>query len=254
RHTGRRAMTVSALFRRLDDWINPIVIKELRQAVKSRMVVTILLLFLGLQLLILGFYLLSQESRAAGSDGVEWYAGTGVFQVQQGILLWTLAILVPAYAAVRLGAERSDQNVDLLFISTLRPGSIIWGKFVAALALAILVFSTCAPFMTFTYLLRGIDLPTIFTVLLIDLLAMLFGTMAALLMGSLPGNRALKFGVAFFGFILLAYLTAGVTVMTTFLSEVGVGWLELPDYWGAYLLAVLAVLGAIGVMYFCCVA
>ena len=50
--------TVSALFRRLDDWINPIVIKELRQAVKSRMVVTILLLFLGLQLLILGFYLL----------------------------------------------------------------------------------------------------------------------------------------------------------------------------------------------------
>ena len=39
-------MSVSAYLNRLDDWINPIVVKELRQAVKSRLVVVILMVFL----------------------------------------------------------------------------------------------------------------------------------------------------------------------------------------------------------------
>jgi hypothetical protein len=61
--------------------------------------------------------------------------------------------------------------------------------------------------MTFTYLLRGIDIPTILFTLGMDLLAMLFSTMAALLLASLPGTRVLKFVYSFIGFLFLVWLT-----------------------------------------------
>ena len=49
-------MSVSGLLARVDDWINPIVVKELRQAVKSRLVTSVLLLFLGSQLAIVAVF------------------------------------------------------------------------------------------------------------------------------------------------------------------------------------------------------
>src|SRR5688572_32707088 len=102
-------MNLMAIIDRLDDKLNPIVVKELRQAVKSRMVVGILVLFLGLQLFLLGFFLLIREVRGETST-IDWSAGYDVFRIQQGILLVTIMILVPAYACIRLANERTDHN------------------------------------------------------------------------------------------------------------------------------------------------
>ncbi len=245
-------MSMSALVDRVDDWINPIVIKELRQAVKSRVVVGILMVFMGVQLLLLGWFMLAET----GDDSnIDWTAGNKVFQGQQGILMFTLMLLVPAYAAVRLGAERSDYNVDLLFISTLRPRSIISGKLFAALVLAMLIFSTCAPFMTFTYLLRGIDIPTILTVLGIDLLFMLISSMLALFLAAVPGPRAIKFFLAFLGFIFLALLCWGMIGTTLGLIMGGTAFFgDLFDFWVVLGVTVAGLLGLVGMVFFYSVA
>jgi hypothetical protein len=238
---------MTAVIDRMDDWINPIVVKELRQAVKSRLVVTILMVFLGLQLFLVGVFLLFGEMR---EDNVNWNAGNEVFRWQQGILLWTLMFFVPGYAAIRLGSERSDHNVDLLFISTLHPRSIIAGKFFAALVLAMLVYSTCAPFMTFTYLMRGIDIPTILSVLFIDLLLMLFSTMVALFLSSVPGPRAIKFFLGFLGFIGMGILAIMMTAMTyaIIVGEIPV-FNEMFDFWMAMSATVAGILGIVGMFY-----
>ena len=60
-------MSISGLIDRIDDWINPIVVKELRQAVKSRLVTGVLLLFLSVQLVIMGMYLAFQDASARGA-------------------------------------------------------------------------------------------------------------------------------------------------------------------------------------------
>lgn len=227
-------MSFSAVLDRFDDWINPIVVKELRQAVKSRLVVVILMVFLLLMLLVLGGSLIFQE---AGGDsmGQNWSVGARVFAALQHILLPTLMLVVPAYAAIRMGSERGDNNVDLLYVSTLRPSAIISGKFFASLMLAVLVFSIFAPFMTFTYLLRGIDLPTIGFVLWIDALAMVGATMTALFVASIPGPRAAKFFLAFGGFIGLFAIYANLAWVSNMLivnpgelsDELGRPWLVL---------------------------
>jgi hypothetical protein len=240
-------MRLSTIFDRIDDWINPIVVKELRQAVKSRLVVGILMLFLGLQLFLLGLYLLLGEMR---EDRINWNAGMDVFCWQQVILLWTLMLFVPGYAAVRLGSERSDHNVDLLFISTLHPRSIIAGKLFAALMLAMLVYSTCAPFMAFTYLMRGIDIPTILTVLFIDLLLMLFSTMVALFLSAVPGPRAIKFFLGFLGLLGMIVLCGMMTAMTIaiIMGEIPL-FHEMFDYWLALAVTVAGVLGLVGMFF-----
>ena len=95
--------------------LNPIVIKELRQAVQGKFLAAVLLIFLGIQLLTVGLFL-TNESVSWSFD-----AGRNIFKTLASMLLVICLILVPAYTGLRLAIERSDANVDLLFITTLRP-------------------------------------------------------------------------------------------------------------------------------------
>ncbi len=222
-------MSLPGLIDRIDDWINPIVVKELRQAVKSRLIAVMMLLFLGVQVLIVAVFLTFEDLAGGGPQGNP-RAGHELFMVLQAIMLGTCMVLIPAYSAVRLSNERSDTNVDLLFISTLRPTSIIAGKFFSALVLAMLVFGCCAPFMTFTYLLRGIDIPSILFVVGIDLLAITFSTQAALFLASLPATRAFKFFLFFLAFLLQCYVFAGTVAGTSEMLREGVASQQDGDF------------------------
>ncbi|MFN0087781.1 MAG: ABC transporter permease [Blastocatellia bacterium] len=180
------------------DRVNPIVIKELRQAVRSRFVVAALLTLLVVQLAAMGLYLLT----AAGSI-LDFTAGRSAFLLLYAILLAVSLLFVPLYTALRLAAERSDSNVDLLFITTIKPRSIIAGKMLAAFMLTLLIFSACTPFMTFTFFLRGIDLLSIFAALGFGFTVVLACTQMAVLLASLPLNRAFKAALGVFALIIL---------------------------------------------------
>ena len=132
---------------KMNDRLNPIVVKELRQAVQGKFLIVVVICFLCIQLLTMGIFLITDESISESFD-----AGLKIFRVLLWNLLATCVLFVPAYTGFRLISERADANVDLLFITTLRPRSIIWGKFLAAIILTVLLYSACMPFMTFTYL------------------------------------------------------------------------------------------------------
>ncbi len=239
-------MTPRSLFGRLDDWLNPIVVKELRQAVRSRVVVAALMLFLVLQVAVLAFYVLSTEV-GAGRDADIFRAGREVFTILQGILLGT-CLLVPAYAGVRLGAERSDTNVDLLFISTLRPRAIVAGKLLSAVVLVLLVFSACAPFMTFTYLLRGLDIPTIALILLLDFLVALWGIQAAIFLAAIPAPAAVRGVFLLAGLAGLIGLFSATLAATRGLLLFGFA-IDSTDFLVGLVAAVVLVLAGVGMLF-----
>jgi len=198
---------LSSIFGWLDDWINPIVVKELRQAVRSRFIVSVMLLFLVLQLIVVGFVAVAITDARSGprsGAGREVFAGLLVF------LHCACLIAVPVYAGARFASERSETNVDLFFISTLKPRAIIRGKLLSAMILSALFYSLCAPFMVFTYLLRGIDLPTIFAALVMGLLAALVAAQFAIFVAALPLNRIFRSIAALAGLWALAGLLFGV--------------------------------------------
>jgi hypothetical protein len=186
------------------DRINPIVVKELRQAVQSRFVIAAMLTLLSVQLAAIGIYIL-----ASGASLFGFYAGQQSFMLLFGVLQAIGVIFVPLYTGARLAAERSDTNVDLLFITTIKPRSVIAGKMFAAMTLTALIYSACMPFMAFTYFLRGIDLPSIFISLGVGFVTVVACAQLAVFVACMPIGRAFKvifglvamtvFGVIYFG-------------------------------------------------------
>ena len=195
--------SISDILEKVDDRLNPIVVKELRQAVQGKFLIVVLICFLCLQLLTVGLFLTDEAVTES------FTAGLNVFRVLLGILLATCLLFVPAYTGIRLASERADANVDLLFITTLRPQSIIWGKFFAGLVITILLYSACMPFMTFTYLLRGVDLPSVFILLAFDLIVVAVSIQCGILIGCLPANRIFKviLGVGWLVVTIVVFVT-----------------------------------------------
>jgi hypothetical protein len=237
------------LIERLDDMLNPIVVKELRQAVQSRIVIAVLLLFLLIEITTLGIALMFSQPTMRPGDA-DFHVGAGIFLWLQGFLLVTCMVAIPIYAGARLAAERSDTNVDLLFISTLRPRSIVWGKFVSAVLLILLIFSTCAPFMLFTYLLRGIDIPTILLVLAMDFLAVLLGTQWALFMAAIPASLPVRILLGLFALVVLLMLLWTSLAGSVGMVELGAGSAADSERFWATATGILALfVGGIGLLF-----
>jgi hypothetical protein len=160
---------------RLSERANPILVKETRQALKSRQFVVTFMLVLAVSWFIFAIGLLTGgtalEYGAVGDDFFEWF-------------YWTLAIavmlVVPFTAQRSLLAERDQATYDLLSITTLTPRQIIWGKLLSALVQALIFYSAIAPFIAFTSLLQGFDFVFVASKLILTLLLSLFVTMAAI--------------------------------------------------------------------------
>ncbi|HEX5470670.1 MAG TPA: hypothetical protein VFW73_02230, partial [Lacipirellulaceae bacterium] len=149
---------------RTGDWLNPILVKETRQALKSFQFTAMFIL------LLIGCWIVTMGGVAVIGPRIFYAAEGGTLMLwYYAILAFPLAVVVP-YAAFRsLAEEREDNTYDLLSITTLRPRQIISGKLGSSVVQMGVYFSAITPCLAFTYLLRGIDLPTI-----VMLLAYLF--------------------------------------------------------------------------------
>jgi hypothetical protein len=227
------------------DRLNPVLVKEFRQAVRSRFVVAVLMLFLLVDLAVMGCYLLLSPDVHTSAEG-----GRDVFMFLLSILLITCMAFVPLYAGVRISLERNDANIDLFFVSTITPAAIIRGKYLTAMALTLLIFSACMPFIVFTYLLRGIDLPTIFYLLAVGFLICGVANAMGVFAGCIPGGWFMR-GLAALGMLLfLFYATAAMLAWVSSLLFYGSSraiwdW----EFWATFGTMVLLVVLAIGLMY-----
>ena len=234
----------------LSDTANPVVVKELRQAVQSRLVIAILLLFLLVNVVIVSGYLVLGVDIVANER-----AGADLFSALFVVLVLTCIVFVPLYAAVRLTMERNDSNIDLLFITTIPPAAIIRGKFWAAVALTALIYSASSPFLTFTYLLRGVDLPSIFFSLGAAFLLTTLAIMLAIFVGSVAGGLLLRILMAGGLLYLGGLLAAGAIAVGTETARFGLAANFRRDEMWAVLGALLLLgVGAWGLLYLLSVA
>jgi hypothetical protein len=233
-----------AAIRRIDDWLNPIVVKELRQAVQGKFVYASLLLLLTIQLASLGLYIISN-----GDFAEQYDAGRTAFIFLLAILMAICLLFIPAYTAVRLAFER-DTNVDLLFVTTIKPSAIVWGKMFAALTITVLVFSACLPFMVFTYWLRGIDLPSIFILMASSFLVVTVAVQLATFVACIQAGRVLKILLSLF--LLILFLQAYVVTLTWSVYELqsGVGSrMATWRFWGPACFVLMIAAAAIGLLF-----
>lgn len=156
---------------RIDDWserfgdaVNPILVKETRQALKSRQ---FLFTFSTLLLAALGWTVIGCLSMmpqiyhqpSAPTMLIGYYF----------VLAVPLLLIVPLAAYRSLEVEIDDGTLELLSITSLSAWQIVLGKLASASLQMMLYFVALLPCVAFAYTLRGVDLPT--TLLIIGILA-----------------------------------------------------------------------------------
>lgn len=235
---------LSSLSRRLDflgDRVNPIVIKETRQAVRSRAVVSVLSLFIVVLLIgAMAILLFDGNTTRSISEGAGWQT----FLTFNSILLVVCGLFIPIYVAIRAAGDRSGVAADLLFTTTIRPASVIWGKLAAGMLVTMLLFATATPFVTVSYLLRGIDLPTIAFWLAFDTLFILLATQVAVFIAVLPTGIVIRVIMGLASMILAFYLIGSMFAAITFFGETSIAqfdsetWLYILSTGGFVLLGI----------------
>lgn len=223
---------------RVDDWLNPIAVKELRQAVRGKFVTVALILSFLAQLVAVGAITAARtfnRNHAAGNDS---------FLILFNVLFTACIFLIPMYSGVRIAAERSDSDVDLLFITTIRPWTIVWGKVLSVIGLVVLLFSASLPFLVFSYVLRGVDFVTIVIVLAVAMVMVVSQSILALFLGCLPTSRPFKIALALGFFISTIFTYPPLIALAEGLTRGGVvGLVTRPDFWlstGAMVVGVLS--------------
>lgn len=172
------------LYRRLlDDRWNPILVKEVRQALRGRFFrVAFVCTLVGVTVASLAL-ITGMGETPSPSEGRSYFAGVFLF------LLVAVMGLVPFQAFTAMGAEWEENTYDLLVLSHLRPRGIVTGKFLAALVQALLYFSAFTPFLVFAFLLQQVDLLAVGVLLLGSVGASLALTAVALCLSTLSRVR-----------------------------------------------------------------
>jgi len=168
----------------ISDRLNPILVKETRQALKSRQFVATFLLMLTASWLISIFGAMLAHAQIQYGE-----SGEGFFIAYYAVLAVAILVIVPFGAFRSLLNERDLDTSELLQITTLSPRRIIWGKLMSAVVQLMIYYSAIAPFIAFTALLRGFDLATAAVVLVLSFLYSIFASMVALMLSTLVRQR-----------------------------------------------------------------
>jgi len=158
------------------DWLSPILVKELRQGLKSRAFVSIATVLQGGMALL--FVLAALGGLKPGSGAVEALNGFFWF------LLWIpLVFVMPSRALQAIADETKLQTLELVQMTRMQSLRIVFGKWIALSAQSLLLVLAVLPYFVLRYFFGGVDLVTDFTNLM-SLIALSLLLTAAGLAGS----------------------------------------------------------------------
>jgi hypothetical protein len=184
--------------KRLDDRLNPILVKEVRQALRGRYFRWLFWLTL-LAATLTALAIVAAETATGNATAF----GDVFFLWTFGLMSAAVHGFVPFWAFLSTSAEWDENTYDLLVISNLRPRQIVYGKLLSALIQALLYYSTFGPFLVFAFLLNGVDL--------YSLIVILIGSVATCVTLSLVGIAASSLAsVKVLRILLMALFGAGL--------------------------------------------
>ncbi|MBL8859062.1 MAG: hypothetical protein JNL28_11185 [Planctomycetes bacterium] len=168
------------------DRLNPILVKEVRAALRGR-VFRILFPLVAVVAVFVAMINLMDLNPARDAN-----VGRDFLEPIYVMLCIALLGIVPLTAFFSMGSEWEENTFDLLSISDLRPRHIVFGKLLSAGIEATLYFSAFVPLLVMAFLLRGIDIGALSFCLLFTYLASFAASALALALSSLSRIRIVR--------------------------------------------------------------
>jgi hypothetical protein len=186
----------------LSEWCSPILVKETRQALKSKQFLytyCLLLITVAIWVVI----------------GIGWNQWSGSEQMPSGrdllygmlvIIAVPLGIVIPFSAFRSLANEFDEGTIQLVSITTMKPYQIVLGKLGSALLQMLVYLSVMAPCMLLAYMLRGVSLPQILWAIGFSMWGSFCLTVLGLFLGGLIKGRGFNTFVSVAFVLALAFL------------------------------------------------
>ena len=171
------------------DWLSPMLVKELRQGMRSKALITSLFLLQSLLILnaIVGL-------GAAAKDDL-----TGTTVLFWVIIGLPLLVILPSSALGGIGNEIKANTLDLVFLTRLTARRIVLGKWIAILAQSALLALTALPYIALRYYLGGVNITADLTTAGLIIVASAMISALTVALSSYPAKSVrILFGVAFF--------------------------------------------------------
>jgi ABC-type transport system involved in multi-copper enzyme maturation permease subunit len=138
--------------------------------------------------------------------------GAGVFSYLAFIQLSLVSLFAPALAAGAISGERERQTFDVLLVSRMTAGAIVFGKLVSSVAFMLLLILSALPLFAAVFLFGGIDFEQFMvTQLLTVTTAVSIGAVSLFLSAAFRrtlSSTVVAYGVAFAG--MIGTLVAGL--------------------------------------------
>lgn len=201
--------SMASYIEKIDNNLNPILVKEITQIIRSKTFWLSLILILLAEGLFLSVSFISPPSnKTYGSD---------IMSLLFSTLMFVALGAIPLYHASRFSKERFDRLDELLYTTTITPQQIIRGKFLAGMVLVIFAYGLCSPFITLTFFLAGVDVFKTFVMLALSFCfaattMMSFICIATIRVGGLARR-------VFQGIAIMIFLSQYVNTFGRFLSN-----------------------------------
>lgn len=192
---------------RVSDRLAPILVKEVRQGLRTRA-------FVGsFSVLLAGCVLVSL---IAGSIGPHRDVGVGAFAAYLGCFALVGFVGLPMRAHRLFVRERETDTWPLLIMTGLQPRAVLRGKIASSLVQGALYASAVAPFLFFSYFLQGVPLVAIVGVIAMSLVWQGFlSTLAVSAAAFADGKVAKPIASSLFGIFLVV---ANLMILSTLVS------------------------------------
>ena len=206
----KKRAILSNLFKRWAE--NPIILKELRGAMRGRrafIFLTIYLVVMSLSFAALYNILKIQETTSSWNPDFNQTAGKIIFGSIVGFEFLMIGFIGPALTAGAITSERERETFDILRTTLLSARTLVFGKLGSACTYLFLLIFTALPIKTLAFLIGGIGLEEIF----VSSLMLVVNTVCVCALGLLCSSlakRTLTATVTSYTIILLTTLAIGL--------------------------------------------
>lgn len=214
------------------DWLSPILVKELRQGLKTRIFITTFILIQVVMILLTGLQLLQVANGAVRSSS----GFSGLFAA----FIWIpLIILMPARGLTAVSEEVKVNTLDLVQLTRLTAFRIVLGKWVALIAQTLLLVTAILPYAVLRYFFGEVDIIVDLAVIGVLLLASMVLTASALALSS--AHLAVRILVVLVLLpVMVSFMVEAFDHSSAFDSNAGWLWM-LPLLAGMYVFLLLEI-------------
>ena len=198
----------------MSDYLNPLLVKEVRQLFHSKQYLVLIALFLLGELTVLYGIMLNYKDMDA--DAKE-HLGVMAFSFQ--CVGMSLAVfLVSVFRTCQtFNSERLDKNLDYTRLCSITPFSVAIGKLMSPVVLMLVIVALIMPFMVISYFMRGISLQTMMIWLAILIPQYLVGIQVAVFIGAI-GKKGAE-ALLFLALVIILPIAISMSVTFSFMGH-----------------------------------